>query len=333
MTMLDSDRLALRGDSSASGTSWGAIFAGAVAALATTLILVVLGGGLGLAAVSRWYRSGAGIGAVGVAAIAWLVVVQWLSSAIGGYMAGRLRSKWTGTIHDDEVFFRDTAHGFLAWCVASVAGAVLLAGAGALALGGAAAGASGAAVGRGADPNAYYVDSLYHPAAAAADANASATLPVPANADPRGETGRILARDLANGGVTPDRCGAQAHGADLDRHRARHGDWRLHRLGCRRLRRPPARGARFALRDDEAVRLLRRRARRALERRARTRPQPLEDDRRRAKAGERRLQHVGADEGGEPEPIGADKRAQRQAQQHHETGKGHNGAVDRYDAH
>jgi hypothetical protein len=204
MTMLDSDRLALRGDSSASGTSWGAIFAGAVAALATTLILVVLGGGLGLAAVSRWYRSGAGIGAVGVAAIAWLVVVQWLSSAIGGYMAGRLRSKWTGTIHDDEVFFRDTAHGFLAWCVASVAGAVLLAGAGALALGGAAAGASGAAVGRGADPNAYYVDSLYHPAAAAADANASATLPVPANADPRGETGRILARDLANGGVTPD---------------------------------------------------------------------------------------------------------------------------------
>ena len=89
----------------------------------------------------------------------------------------------------------------MAWCVASVAGAVLLAGAGAIALGGAAAGASGAAVGRGADPNAYYVDSLYRPAA---DANASATLPGPANADPRGETRRILARDLANGGVTPD---------------------------------------------------------------------------------------------------------------------------------
>jgi len=204
MTMIDSDRRALRGgESSASGTSWGAILAGAAAALATTLILVVLGGGLGLASVSPWYHSGAGVGAVGVAAIAWLVVVQWLSSAIGGYIAGRLRSKWTGTVHDDEVFFRDTAHGFLAWCVASVAGAVLLAGAGAIALGGAAAGASGAAVGRGADANAYYVDSLYRPVPTT-DASTPSTAMGSGNTDPRGETGRILARDIANGGVTPD---------------------------------------------------------------------------------------------------------------------------------
>ena len=49
----------------------------------------------------------------------WLIIVQWLSSALGGYISGRLRTKWTG-IHTDEVFFRDTVHGFLAWALASV---------------------------------------------------------------------------------------------------------------------------------------------------------------------------------------------------------------------
>jgi hypothetical protein len=44
---------------------------------------------------------------------------------MGGYLAGRLRTKWQG-IHTDEVYFRDTAHGFLAWAVASVAAAALL---------------------------------------------------------------------------------------------------------------------------------------------------------------------------------------------------------------
>jgi hypothetical protein len=207
MTILESDRRAWRGEESAtSGTSWGAIFAGAAAALATTLILIVLGGGLGLASVSPWYRSGTSAATVGIAAIVWLVVVQWLASAIGGYMAGRLRAKWTGSIHDDEVFFRDTAHGFLAWCVASIAGAVLLAGAGAITLGGA---TSGAAVGRGGDQNAYFVDSLYRAAAASAPGAVtagagSANMGVDAVGAARSETGRILTRDFANGGVTPD---------------------------------------------------------------------------------------------------------------------------------
>jgi hypothetical protein len=40
--------------------------------------------------------------------------VQWLSSGLGGYLTGRLRTKWVG-IHTDETFFRDTAHGFMAW--------------------------------------------------------------------------------------------------------------------------------------------------------------------------------------------------------------------------
>ena len=52
-------------------------------------------------------------------AAVWLIIVQWLSSGLGGYLAGRLRTKWTA-LHTDEVFFRDTAHGFLAWALATV---------------------------------------------------------------------------------------------------------------------------------------------------------------------------------------------------------------------
>src|SRR5581483_8597924 len=51
---------------------------------------------------------------------------QWIASGIGGYLAGRLRTKWTG-LHTDEVFFRDTAHGFLAWALGTVMMVLLLA--------------------------------------------------------------------------------------------------------------------------------------------------------------------------------------------------------------
>ena len=56
----------------------------------------------------------------------WLIVTQWLASGLGGYLTGRLRTKWAG-LHTHEVFFRDTANGFLMWALATIAGAVLLA--------------------------------------------------------------------------------------------------------------------------------------------------------------------------------------------------------------
>ncbi len=49
-----------------------------------------------------------------------------MSASVGGYLTGRLRTKWTG-VHSHEVFFRDTAHGFLAWALATVAVALLAA--------------------------------------------------------------------------------------------------------------------------------------------------------------------------------------------------------------
>jgi hypothetical protein len=113
-------------DASQSAVSWASVFAGAVVAIATTLILVAIGSGLGFAAASPWPGSGPSGTSFAIGIGVWLIVTQWLSSALGGYITGRLRTKWTG-IHTHEVMFRDTAHGLLAWAVATaIVGAVAL---------------------------------------------------------------------------------------------------------------------------------------------------------------------------------------------------------------
>jgi len=106
-------------ESSASALSWGPVIGGAVAAAATALILLLLGAGVGLTMVSPWSGESASFTTVSITAAIWFVVVQWLASALGGYLTGRLRTKWAG-VHTDEVFFRDTAHGFLSWALATV---------------------------------------------------------------------------------------------------------------------------------------------------------------------------------------------------------------------
>ncbi|MET4578581.1 hypothetical protein [Ottowia thiooxydans] len=119
--------------SSDTAVSWAAIFAGALAAAILSLLLFMLGIGLGLSSMSVWSGRGADGETIGWAAIAWLAFTQIASAGVGGYIAGRLRTKWQG-VHTDEVYFRDTAHGFLAWALAtmlmvavmgSVAGAAL----------------------------------------------------------------------------------------------------------------------------------------------------------------------------------------------------------------
>ena len=112
-------------DASTSAVSWGAIFAGAAAAAALSLILLILGVGLGLSSVSPWSRAGIGAGAFGISTVVWLTFTQLAASGMGGYLAGRLRSKWLA-VHTDEVYFRDTAHGFLSWAVATLATAAML---------------------------------------------------------------------------------------------------------------------------------------------------------------------------------------------------------------
>jgi hypothetical protein len=187
-------------EASTSAITWPAIVGGAIAAAALTLILLALGSGFGLASVSPWSNSGASATTFTIATGIWLIIVQWLSSGLGGYLTGRLRTKWVG-VHTHEVFFRDTTHGFLAWALATVVGAALLASAASSLVSGgvhaAATVASGAAQGasQGAvqgNPFAYYVDSLFrsdHP-----NPNSS-------DQDVRAETTRILGTGIRNGDV------------------------------------------------------------------------------------------------------------------------------------
>ncbi|RKS24770.1 hypothetical protein BJ917_2251 [Pseudomonas sp. WPR_5_2] len=187
-----------------SGVSWGAIFAGAAAAAALSLILVLLGFGLGFSAVSPWANEGVSAKGLGISTIVWLAFTQIVASGLGGYIAGRLRVKWA-YMHGDEVYFRDTAHGFLAWCVATLVTATLVAGsvssivsggvqAGAHVAGGAASAmtqvAGTAAANTDSDQYGYYIDSLFRddrPTAVSDDAA-------------RGTVTRIFIRSLNNNG-------------------------------------------------------------------------------------------------------------------------------------
>jgi hypothetical protein len=151
-------------EASASGMSWPAILGGAFAAASLSLILLALGSGFGLASVSPWSNSGVSATTFTIMTGIWLIVVQWASSGLGGYLTGRLRTKWVG-VHNHEVFFRDTANGFLAWAVAAVLGAVALATAvSSLLSGGANLAGPITSANEGmsaASPATYYVDSLF----------------------------------------------------------------------------------------------------------------------------------------------------------------------------
>src|SRR3954466_12249750 len=118
-------RANITAERAAGAVAWGAILAGGAAAAALSLVLMILGTGLGFAVVSPWRSEGPSATAFGVSTIIWITFMQLAASAVGGYLAGRLRTKWADTARD-EVHFRDTAHGFLAWCVATLGTAAVL---------------------------------------------------------------------------------------------------------------------------------------------------------------------------------------------------------------
>jgi hypothetical protein len=195
-----------------SAVSWGAVIAGAVGAAALSLVLFVLGTGFGLAVVSPWDRDDSPVAAT-VSAVLWITFVQIAASVLGGYLAGRLRTRWV-TVHTNEVYFRDTAHGFLAWAVSTLLMATLLSSAVGAAIstgakaGGAVAGAAVTAAGAGigaaatqangqtanaADPVGYFIDSLFR-----ATPSSSANAPAPAQ-ERNPEVTRIFANALKTG--------------------------------------------------------------------------------------------------------------------------------------
>lgn len=161
-----------------SAVSWAAIAAGAVAAAALSLVLIAFGAGLGLLAVSPWSDSGVSAATFKTGSGIYLVIVAVMSSAVGGYLAARLRTKWTG-VYTNEVFFRDTAHGFLAWAFATLISVTALTSVTAYLANGAAAGSGGAAsqATRTVNPADIYVDKLFRISAPAQTAQQAAPAP------------------------------------------------------------------------------------------------------------------------------------------------------------
>ena len=194
-----------------SAASWGAIIAGALVAVSVTLILAALGTGLGFASISPWSNQGVSVKTFSVAAVIWFIVMQWVASLFGGYITGRLRTRWIGT-HVHEIFFRDTANGLVTWAVATLIMATILgssivsgiSGGVKAAAGVASAGAEGAAHGAmtGATPNfSYGIDKLFRSqGAAGAGAAGGAGQP---GTDVRAEAAHIAVNALATGSV-PD---------------------------------------------------------------------------------------------------------------------------------
>lgn len=190
------------GNSAQSAVSWAAVIAGAVIAAALTITLITGGSGLGFLAVSPWHNDGASGTSLAVGTIAWLMLTQIIAYGIGGYVTGRLRTKWSD-VHTDEIYFRDTAHGFMVWALSSIVGVVLLSSvatsiiSGTAQAGATVAGTSAGVVGTAAMNNDdafsldYYTDTLLR------SKN-------PSRADNHKEVSTILTRSLVRGELAAD---------------------------------------------------------------------------------------------------------------------------------
>ena len=203
-----------------SAASWPSIIAGAVVAMSATLVMIALGSGIGFASISPWTDHGVTATTFAISTAIWLIVTQWISAALGGYLAGRLRTRWAG-VHTHEVFFRDTAHGLITWAVATVLVAAVLtsgvmsgvgaagrataqvaaAGVQGAQAGAAAAGTQGAAGSSNSATSpvsAYTLDKLFRPSGSNTGSSGSG-----ASMDPKTETAHLIANALATGNV-PD---------------------------------------------------------------------------------------------------------------------------------
>jgi hypothetical protein len=188
-------------DEFASPVSWGAVLIGAFAAIGLTLIFVSLGAGTGLSLVSPWTGSSLSATAFKITTGAYVVLTAIISSAVGGYIAGRLRARWTA--NNDETIFRDTAHGLGAWAVATVIGVAALGAASTWMLGNTAAGSALGATQSAspAAPTDYFADMLLRPAPTGAQESTSR--PQGDAAATRREVRLIFARGFASGTEFP----------------------------------------------------------------------------------------------------------------------------------
>ena len=178
-----------RADASSSGVSWSAVLGGAFVMAAVSLLLLALGAGFELSTIALWSGVGPLAARIGTIALIWIIVTQVIASSFGGYLTGRLRSRWHA-IHNDEVHFRDTANGLVAWAVAVVVSAAFLGTAASVMAGRAATERGGVSAEQGNTvvANAYFVDRLFRSERPSSEADGAA----------RAEASRIIAHDLRN---------------------------------------------------------------------------------------------------------------------------------------
>jgi hypothetical protein len=191
--------------------SWSAAIAGALAAIAVSFIVISLGSGIGLSVASPYH--GPSATTLTVLGAVWLVMAQGFGFACGGFLSARLRARFSDDIILEETKFRDGAQGFLVWALGVVITAIMLAWASSSAVGTAAnatAAVTSAALSNpqsppgemSSDPVGYFVDLLFRPASAAGVANPGAASAQPLSPEARAEVSRILARAVAQGGLS-----------------------------------------------------------------------------------------------------------------------------------
>lgn len=188
-------------ESSHSAVRWGAVIAGTVIAVAVSTMLATAGTGLGFFSISPWSHEGVSGSTLVAGSIIWLIVTQIIAYGVAGYITGRLRTTWTDA-EADEIYFRDTAHGFLVWALSAVLSLILLGSTVASVMSNTAsagtklADAGASAVFKDAErPLDYFTDTLLRPASGAhATADEQGTV--------RPEVSNILARGLAVGKIS-----------------------------------------------------------------------------------------------------------------------------------
>jgi hypothetical protein len=178
--------------------SWGLAIAGGVAATAVTFFLLTLGAGFGLLLVNPAAHSGSAAPAFLTGGAIYFFVAQAFGFAVGGHLAGRLLGPLIESHIQED--FRAAAHGLIAWAVTILATLFVMALAGltAASTGATTAALYGATASRTTDtsPTAYLVDVLFRPAQDNVVTNSGNAV---ANANVRGEAGRLVDMGLARG--------------------------------------------------------------------------------------------------------------------------------------
>jgi hypothetical protein len=176
-----------------SAVSWSAVIAGALTALAVSIIVIALGSGIGLTMASPFsYAPSAGT--LTVLGAVWLVFAQACGYATGGFVAGRLRTN-PSVVHSSEVKFRDGANGLVVWAIGVVVSSLLVVAA-ADAVGKTTANLAATAASAGGQSVDYFADTLLR-----ADPQKA---PAPNSAEVRDQVKRIIVTAVAQGNLAPD---------------------------------------------------------------------------------------------------------------------------------